>query len=335
MKHQTLPIVSFIIPTLNAAHILPRCLHAITSQDYPKSNIEIIVADGGSTDATRAIAKQFGARIIENPDVLHEPGKSRASKIARGDILFYTDADNIVVGRTWVRQMIRPFMAEKRIAGLLPQTMPAPDSNPIDRYLGYLFTDPLTWFIYAPVANPQDWETRFAPYRKTAHYTIFQFRPEDIPLFGLSQGVGTTNHFKRTGIAYADDMMAGLQLIRLGGQVAYVPSAGVYHYHVAGLSSFIRKYAWRIRNNLTQQVKGMGLVHRRNVFSREQRIRMALFIPYSFTVVLPLWDAVKLTYRYNDPVMMLHAPMCITMALLILWELLMYTLGRRTLSTYG
>jgi glycosyltransferase involved in cell wall biosynthesis len=335
MNKRQLPTVSFIIPTLNAAHILPKCLSAITSQDYPRSNIEIIVADGGSTDATRAIAKQFGARIIENPDILHEPGKSRASKIARGDVLFYTDADNIVVGRAWVRQMIRPFMAEERIAGLLPQTMPAPDSNPIDRYLGYLFTDPLTWFVYAPVANPQDWERRFTPYKKTAHYTVFQFGPHDVPLFGLSQGVGTTKHFKRTGISYADDMMAGLQLISLGGHIAYVPNAGVYHYHVTGLSSFVRKYAWRIRNNLTQQVKGMGLVQRKKLFSFTQRIRMALFIPYAFTVALPLWDAIKLTYRYRDPVMMLHAPMCISMALLILWELLMYMLGRRTLSTYG
>ncbi len=47
--------ISIIIPTLNSARTLKDCLDSIAIQDYPKDKIEIIIADGGSTDDTMAI----------------------------------------------------------------------------------------------------------------------------------------------------------------------------------------------------------------------------------------------------------------------------------------
>jgi rSAM/selenodomain-associated transferase 2 len=51
-----------VIPTLNAAETLGRTLAALAA-----AVDEIIIADGGSTDATRAIAAAAGARVIEAP----------------------------------------------------------------------------------------------------------------------------------------------------------------------------------------------------------------------------------------------------------------------------
>lgn len=47
--------ISIIIPTLNSAKTLKDCLASIAMQDYPKDKIEIIIADGGSTDGTLEI----------------------------------------------------------------------------------------------------------------------------------------------------------------------------------------------------------------------------------------------------------------------------------------
>lgn len=88
MIRQT-PSVSFIIPTLNASWILERCLKAIRDQNYPRNKVEIIVADGGSTDSTIKIAKKYDARVIHNTEVLHEPGKALASEKAKGEIFFF------------------------------------------------------------------------------------------------------------------------------------------------------------------------------------------------------------------------------------------------------
>ena len=60
------PSVTFIIPVLNAAGILENCLQSIRRQDYPLEKIEIILADGGSTDGTPEIGKKYGAVVIDD-----------------------------------------------------------------------------------------------------------------------------------------------------------------------------------------------------------------------------------------------------------------------------
>jgi GT2 family glycosyltransferase len=47
------PLASVIVPTLNGAHLLPDCLDSLMRQSY--ANLEVIVADGASTDATRSL----------------------------------------------------------------------------------------------------------------------------------------------------------------------------------------------------------------------------------------------------------------------------------------
>ena len=62
MIAKKLPSISVLIPTLNAAKVLGKCLRSIATQDYPKEKLEIIVADGGSTDETLDIVKKLEIR---------------------------------------------------------------------------------------------------------------------------------------------------------------------------------------------------------------------------------------------------------------------------------
>lgn len=330
------PKVSFIIPTLNAEPFLDNCLQAIKSQDYPAPKIEIIVADAYSTDRTREIAKKYGAKIIDNPTILHESGKTLATKVATGEILFYTDADNIIVGQNWLKLFVQAYSEQSQVMGFLPQTTAPPNSSTLNRYLGYLFTDPLTWFIYGLGANPVDFEKRYKPLIKNENYLVYKFSANDHPLFGLSQGVGVVREFQRGGQGSADDILSGIQLIEQGGLIAYAPEAKIYHYHVASFYDFIKKYRWRIRNNLSQQVKGMGLVNRLNYYDQGKKIRLYLFIPYTLTIVLPIIDAVKLSFKWHSPVMFWHLPASVCLAILILLEYSAKAVGlKKAVGTYG
>lgn len=329
MTRAHFPLVSFIIPTLNAAAILPKCLQAIRGQRYPQNKIEIIVADAGSTDNTRKIARSFGAKIIPNPEILHEPGKDSASKIARGEILFFTDADNILSSHQWLNSMMKAYRQHPKIMGFLPQTLPARGSNSLDRYLGYLSTDPLTWFIYGPAAHPRDYAKMYQPIKETSSYKLYTFTTQNHPLIGLTQGFGTKKTFKRGTIGHADDILAAIKLISEGGIIAYVPAAGVYHYHVAGLENFIKKYRWRFRNNVQQKIKGMGLVNRLTYLNSRRRMRMYLFIPYALSVIFPALHALQLTIKHRDPVMLWHVVASWILAVLILYESLLWFLVRK------
>ena len=320
MTTHDLPLVSFVIPTLNAQKYLPHCLEEITSQNYPKNKIEIIISDGGSTDNTAKIAKKYNAKVINNPEVLHEPGKSRGAKIAKGKIIFFVDSDNILNNKLWLKRMVKPYIDNTKIMGFLPQTVPAPDSNSLDRYLGYLCTDPFTWFIYKNGSSGKTFKKIFKPARENTDYQIFKLPYIDAPMFGLSQGVGTNRMFKREKKGYSDDILAGIKLIEDGGLIAYVPKAGVYHYHVSGILNFIKKYSWRVKNNLTQEIKGMGLVNRQQYFTKKRRFKMFLFIPYSLTIIFPFIDSLILSFQEKDYVMLWHAPATFIIGLIIIIE---------------
>lgn len=87
------PWCSVIIPTLNEAANLPTCLNALRS-GTPAGSLEVIVADGGSTDATAAIARQLSAKVITSP-----PGRARqlnaGAAAATGDYFYFLHADTL------------------------------------------------------------------------------------------------------------------------------------------------------------------------------------------------------------------------------------------------
>src|SRR5260370_15564690 len=56
-----LPLVSVIMPVRNEEKAIRRSLNAVLAQDYPKDRMEVLVADGMSDDATRAIVSEIAA----------------------------------------------------------------------------------------------------------------------------------------------------------------------------------------------------------------------------------------------------------------------------------
>ena len=85
-------MLSIIIPTLNEEEYLPRLLDSIKKQRF--TDYEIIISDAGSSDKTLPIAQMHGCRIAEGG--LPAKGRNNGAKIAKGDILFFLDADTIL-----------------------------------------------------------------------------------------------------------------------------------------------------------------------------------------------------------------------------------------------
>ena len=83
-------MISVIIPTLNAESQLPRCLSALV----PAAGLlkEVIIADGGSTDATAGIADGCGARFVAAA-AGRGPQLAAGAATAQGDWLLFLHAD--------------------------------------------------------------------------------------------------------------------------------------------------------------------------------------------------------------------------------------------------
>lgn len=93
------PLLSVVIPTFNVEAYIDACIDSITGQVF--RDIEVIVVDGASTDATPDLLEK---RLSDEPRLTVEraarigPGRARnagASK-AKGEYLWFVDADDLV-----------------------------------------------------------------------------------------------------------------------------------------------------------------------------------------------------------------------------------------------
>jgi len=96
--------VSIIVPTLNAASELPATLAALGAGLEAGLIRELILSDGGSTDATAQIAAEAGALLVSGP-----PGRggqlARGAAAARGEWLMFLHADTHL-GDGWTRALL-------------------------------------------------------------------------------------------------------------------------------------------------------------------------------------------------------------------------------------
>ncbi|WP_232702665.1 glycosyltransferase [Halobacterium wangiae] len=91
----TPPTASFVVPTLNEVDYLPATLRSIraleTDVDY-----EVVVADGGSTDGTRPLAREHGACVVVTQSRGIAVGRNAGARAADGEWLAFVDADTAV-----------------------------------------------------------------------------------------------------------------------------------------------------------------------------------------------------------------------------------------------
>ena len=85
-------MLSIIVPTLNEEKYLPLLLQSIKEQSF--RDLEIVVADAGSTDRTVEIAKEYGCRIVKGG--LPARGRNQGALEAKGDIFLFLDADLVL-----------------------------------------------------------------------------------------------------------------------------------------------------------------------------------------------------------------------------------------------
>jgi glycosyl transferase family 2 len=117
--------VSFVIPVKNDAQRLANCLSTITGNDYPRSAVEIIVADNGSTDDTLNVARSAGARVFSWPGPRVSELRNRGATEATGDILAFIDADHEIVSG-WTASAVDALAPDRVGAAGALYTPPAP-----------------------------------------------------------------------------------------------------------------------------------------------------------------------------------------------------------------
>lgn len=110
-------MISIIIPNYNGSKTIVRCLEAVYASTYKK--FEVIVVDDCSTDNSIEIIRNFDCKLVE---LSENKGPSYArnagAKLAKGDILLFTDSD-VCLPEDTLKKIDDTFSMEKDISAVV------------------------------------------------------------------------------------------------------------------------------------------------------------------------------------------------------------------------
>ncbi len=96
------PLVSVIIPCRNEEKTIHHVLEALHQQSFPVEDMEVVIADGFSSDNTRSAIQAFQeahpglkVRLIDNPKQIIPAGLNAAIQAAAGEIIVRMDAHSL------------------------------------------------------------------------------------------------------------------------------------------------------------------------------------------------------------------------------------------------
>jgi cellulose synthase/poly-beta-1,6-N-acetylglucosamine synthase-like glycosyltransferase len=104
------------MPIRNEAAFIERSLAAVLAQDYPPDRLEVIVADGLSTDGSRQIVQTLqtqheNLRLLDNPGRITSAGLNACLAQARGEILVRVDG-HCEISRDYVRRCVEHLRSD-------------------------------------------------------------------------------------------------------------------------------------------------------------------------------------------------------------------------------
>ncbi len=244
------PHISVVIPAYNAASTLPDCLRALSRQVDLPAPFEVLVIDDGSNDGTSDVVRQFLARqplragfqstlrLLQQPHVGAAAARNRGIQAARGELIFFTDAD-CVPADGWLAAMARPFEQ--------PQVIGCKG-------------------IYA--TQQRELVARFAQVEYEVKYQALKSRQAIDFVDTYSAGYRRSALLAAGGFdssfpgASVEDVELAFRLSKLGHRLIFNPAAVVWHRHPSTLAGYLGRKAlygfWRTRVYLRHPSKMGG-----------------------------------------------------------------------------
>ncbi len=132
-------MVSAIVPTYNRAKYLKDTLDSLQKQSLPKEQYEIIVVDQNSPDDTRQVAEKAGVIYVNEPNLGLHYARHAGTRIARGEILAFTD-DDAICHPDWLSEILRPYsdLSVGCVGGKILPKWEAEPPNWLKQYKEYL-----------------------------------------------------------------------------------------------------------------------------------------------------------------------------------------------------
>lgn len=203
------PFVSIIVVVLNMERTMYGCLSSLTSLSYPKELYEIIVVDGGSTDRTLTICREFGLRCLVEKKRGRGVARNVGIKSSKGEIVAFIDAD-CAACRDWL---------SVHVASYKDSTIGAVTGAVVNPYLSSS-TKPAILMHYENFAEfDESLKRRYTYHAPTCNTSFRRSVLEEVGFFDESLD------------AY-EDFVLSKRITNAGYRILFEPNAKVVHFGI-------------------------------------------------------------------------------------------------------
>ena len=206
---------SIVIRCYNEEKHIARLLEGIVQQSI--KNIEIIIVDSGSTDATLSIASRYPTKIISLQPKEFSFGRALnlGCKNSSGELLVFASAHVYPLCKDWLEHLLAPF-SDNKVALVYGKQR----GNEVSKYSEHQIFE--KWFPDLP------YQSNDHPFCNNANIAIrkslWQENPYDESLTGL------------------EDLAWANKIISQGYKTIYVPEAEVIHVHDEPFRNIFNRY---------------------------------------------------------------------------------------------
>ncbi|MDZ7587052.1 MAG: glycosyltransferase family 2 protein [Patescibacteria group bacterium] len=301
--------VSVVMPVFNSIRTIEACLASIREQDY-SGKVEIITADGGSTDGSLAVLKKYNCRIVKERTGSPEKAKAIGLREAGGELVLLMASDNVLPDKGWLTVMVESLLKEPEAVGAYPRRYAyRKEDTSLNRYFALMgANDPVAWFMGR--ADRQSYLGN-----ENQKTKLVKFNQKNMPTLGdngvliwrekLMRARVDEENFSHIDVFY--------DLVSLGMNQFVVVDKEIIHDTGDVLVKFLSK-RFRYMKELYLEQREM----RRYKWVRGFRdiIKLGLFIIYSLSVAGSLITAIKGFLKKPDLAWFWHPVMSVAMVII-------------------
>lgn len=331
-----LPRISIVTGTLNPnLNIFEKVLRSVKNQHYPQDKIEHLVMDGGSTNGCAKLARRYGCTVIA------PKGRWRGEQVrpalgiirARGDLILILESDNILVGRNWLKKMVKPFLDnDKVVCSFSAYNTYEKNMASTTRYCALFGSpDPTLYYLKKTEKirlDQRDYD-KGEILEETLDYWIIRFDQETLPTLGdnghlfkkaaMMEVLGAPEMYTHTD-AFA-------KMLKRGYDTFASVKNSLVHVTNSDLLSLVKRRV-EVKESFTDFRRGQRHYLVFNWRSKQDRWNLCKFILFSFTFIEPLSISIRGYLKIRDPAWFLHPVMCFLMVVGYGWSEIRFQIER-------
>lgn len=266
-----------LIRVRDEAQSLRQVLRELRKQVFD-GEVEVVVLDNGSRDATRAVAIEEGARLFTFPRELFGYGRALnlGVELCQGSIVVLLSAHSVPQTSTWLAELLKPLMSDTRLGAVFCRQIPAIPISKLEQHRFACFPKENTvrnkqWLIDCCAQGKDPYEAAIFSSSACA----------------IRKEVVLCNPFR--DLMYAEDRAFVIDYLFAGGEVVYLSGPCVaYQRPITTRSAYNVAYRAQVSKRLIRELAAIysGYSYDSTLESANRLMRAFLVIPATFVKVL-------------------------------------------------